>query len=559
VKEIPNTWMSAAAFGAAWGLGEGLGVLAHGRNLVDQPALLLALAVLSGAALALPAVLLCRSMGWVGALVGLLGLELILAVVTDPPPFVEPAWYVGSPIAVVLGALGLAVTRELLRRVPARVGFVLGAIAIMWGLRPPVSSLVPKGERGGPDVVIVTLDTTRADHSSTYGYERETTPQLTALAERGVLFEAGWSPIAVTGPSHATVFSGLGPWEHGVLLNGTPLPELPWLPERLRERGYETAAFVSAYVLDGRYGFDRGFGVYDDDFGPVAGGSDLLFGRLWWGFLRWQDPHLLAERTGDVTVDRALEWWANNEGPRFAWVHLFDAHGPYEASAGPDFGGDGGLPLDSLTDLPPYLSDSLEGRTTTEQVVAEYDREMHFADAQMGRLLAAVGPEAVVLVVGDHGESFGEGGVWFDHGQDLEDHSLHVPMVLAGPGIAPSRRAELTEIGDVPTLVTEALDGRLAEPGPDRARGLAFDRNANQALRAENPGQRPALRMAALRVPDGLAVVHEDGRRTWSGEGDGHAATLGAEALLAGEVQGRDLSDDEIEMLRSLGYIDGLP
>ena len=108
-------------------------------------------------------------------------------------------------------------------------------------------------------------------------------------------------------------------------------------------------------------------------------------------------------------------------------------------------------------------------------------------------------------------------------------------------------------------MVTEALEGRLAEPGPDRARGLAFDRNANQALRAQNPEQRPALRMAAMRVPEGLAVVHEDGRRTWSGEGDGRAATLGAEALLAGEVQQRDLSDDEIEMLRSLGYIDGLP
>jgi hypothetical protein len=570
VKGIPNTLWSAAAFGAAWGLGESLGALAHSRVLVDQPIVLIAWAVCLTAVVAVPAGLLARPQGWVGALVGLLGLELLLLVLTDPPPFQEPAWYVGSPIAAVLGVGALVLTRHLLVRTPGRVGVVLGVLAVMWGLRPPADALPIRGDAmdAATNVLVVTLDTTRADHCSLYGYERETTPTLDSLGERGLVFDAMWSPIPVTGPAHTTLWSGVGPWEHGAMLNGTPVPEGPWLPERMRSRGYATSAFVSAYVLDGRYGFDRGFEVYDDDFNGLAGTSDLLLGRLWGGVQRFLDPDLLSERRGDQTVSRAMDWWARQEGPRMMWVHLFDAHGPYVAPAGPDFfTGQPDSSLESVGALPVYLDGTLDGLTDTRQVVAEYDREVHFADSQLARLLETVGPDTLVVVVGDHGESFGEGGVWFDHGADLLDHSLRVPMVLAGPGIEAGRRTELTELGELPALIEGALGPGLPQPAETPfARAVAFDREANQALRASDPSARPSLRMGAIRMPGSLVIARGDGSSvTLSGPVSGELSpSEGGDVdavlkLLSGEVGPRELSDEEAEMLRSLGYLDGLP
>ena len=250
------------------------------------------------------------------------------------------------------------------------------------------------------------------------------------------------------------------------------------------------------------------------------------------------------------------------------WVHLFDAHGPYVAPAGPDFfTGQPDSSLEGVGALPVYLDGTLEGLTDTRQVVAEYDREVHFADSQLARLLETVGPDTLVVVVGDHGESFGEGGVWFDHGADLLDHSLRVPMVLAGPGIEAGRRTELTELGELPALIEGALGPGLPQPAETPfARAVAFDREANQALRASDPSARPSLRMGAIRMPGSLVIARGDGSSvTLSGPVSGELSpSEGGDVdavlkLLSGEVGPRELSDEEAEMLRSLGYLDGLP
>lgn len=561
MKGIPNTYGTAGALGAAWGLGEALGVLVHGHAFVDRPALLVLLAMLGPALLAVPAGRLAPERGWVGALVALCGVEVLLAVATDPPPFQEPAWYVGSVFALVLAAIVLTVSWSLLRRTPNRLGVVMAMLIVMWHLRPRVEPVVQQVGEPGASVLLVTLDTTRADHCSLLGYERPTTPALEALGQRGVVFESAWSPIAVTASAHASIFSGQGPWEHGVLLNGTPLPQLPWLPERLQGRGYRTGGFVSAYVLDGVYGFSRGFDTFDDDFGGVGGSRELLPMRLVAAFGRWRRPDAVIERRGDHTVDRALAWLEADAEPFFLWVHLFDAHGPYEAPEGPDFfAGTPDLSLEGLDSLPPYLEDSLVGLTDTRQVVAEYDRELHFADQQLARLLEAVGPDTVVLVAGDHGECLGEEGVWFDHGADLQDHSLRVPMVLAGPGVPVQRVTASMELGDAPALLEAAIEGRPLELEGGLVRSLAYDREANLRAREEDPGHRPSLRMAGVRGPEGLVVVHEEGAVYWTGEGDAPSERVeAARALLAGEPVERDLSDEETRRLRALGYLDGLP
>ncbi len=560
MKGIPNTYLSAGALGAAWGLAEAAGVLLYGRDFVDRPVLLVGVSLLGAVLLALPGALVSRERGWLGALVVLLGLEAFLAIVTDPPPFQEGAWYVGSPLASVLTVVGLAVMREVLQRAPQRLGLVLAGFVVLWGVRPRAG--VPQPPPGqGTSVLLITLDTTRADHCSLYGYGRPTTPNLDALGSRGTVFDAAWSPIPVTGPAHATLLSGQGTWEHGMLLNGTPLPELPWLPERFHERGYRTAAFVGAYVLDGRYGFDRGFQVYDDDFAVVAGTSSILPMRLWSGMLRRLRPDALIERRGDRTAERAMAWMDQADGPTFVWVHLFDPHGPYTATEGPSFfEGAADSSLSDLEGLPVYLAESLEAFSDTDQVVAEYDREVHFADQQIGRLVEAAGPDTLVVVVGDHGESFGEGGIWFDHGSDLWDHSLRVPLVMAGAGVPVERRGDLVELGAVPGLIEAALEGGLPDTQPAIARSLAYDRLANQAARQKDPTLHPSARMAGIRGPEGLIVVHETGGTEWFGEG-AEAPPERVQAgrdLLSGQPVERLLSEDEQRLLEALGYVDGL-
>ncbi|MGH9456361.1 MAG: sulfatase-like hydrolase/transferase [Thermoanaerobaculia bacterium] len=243
-------------------------------------------------------------------------------------------------------------------------------------------------ERPRPSILLVTLDTTRAD---AIGPDAEgvETPAFDALAAHGVRFTQAYATVPQTLPSHVSMMTGLYPGGHGIHENARYLaPGQPLLAERLRDAGYRTAAFVSAYPLDSEFGLARGFAVYDDAL-----------------------PEGRSERSAAETTDRAIAFvQANEDEPLFLWVHYFEPHHPYEPPE----------PFRSRYAGDPYLG------------------EIAAMDAQLGRLLeafdAAVTEPSAIIVAGDHGESLGEHGE-AQHGNLVYQGAMHVPLVLAGEGV----------------------------------------------------------------------------------------------------------------------------
>jgi len=268
----------------------------------------------------------------------------------------------------------------------------------------------PRADR----VVLVTIDTLRADHVGAYGHEPSPTPTLDALAATGTRFTAAFSPTPLTLPSHATLLTGRDPHEHGARHNGVfPLPnDVPTVTEALRARGFATGAFVGAYVLDRSFGLARGFETYDDQMTAPAGGASQI-----------------AERPADLVVDGAVAWLKEAPDQFFLWVHLYDPHAKYR---------------------PPTRY-----RTKFD---TRYDGEIAFADAEVARLRARIDarwPDGKTLwaVTSDHGESLGEHGE-ATHAYGLYDATQRVPLILAGPGIPAGRVIDsVVSLRDVaPTL-----------------------------------------------------------------------------------------------------------
>jgi arylsulfatase A-like enzyme/Flp pilus assembly protein TadD len=265
-----------------------------------------------------------------------------------------------------------------------------------------------------PSVLLVTLDTTRADHLGCYGAELAATPRLDALAASGTRFERALSPSPLTLPSHASLFTGQVPRRHGVRNNALfrlgPQPAV--IAERFRDAGYQTAAFVSSMVLDRIVGLDRGFELYDDS---VRVGPREAFNH----------EERAAIQTNEVLFARLDEL----EPPFFLWVHYFDPHLPY-------------VPPE------PYRARFAD---------RPYDGEIAFMDAQLGALLQAVrkrAGELIVAVAGDHGESLGDHGEEA-HGIFVYDSTQRVPLILAGTGV-PEGRVVTRTVGLVdvaPTLL----------------------------------------------------------------------------------------------------------
>lgn len=294
-----------------------------------------------------------------------------------------------------------------------------------------------------PNVLLVTLDTTRADRLGAYGYEGASTPVFDALANGGTLFENAYSPAPLTLPAHATVLTGLEPPEHGLRINGkSRLPDdVPTLATTLGQAGYETGAFVAAFVLNRKFGLERGFGTYDDDLDGVLA----------------QEVHeeLSRYRPGNLVVDRALVWLdkvENSGRPFFAWVHLYDAHYPHhEHQVG-------------------------SGETTPKT----YDGEIAFADRQVGRIMQfldarGLAENTLVVVAGDHGEGLNDHRE-FEHGVLLNEEVQRVPLVFALPGTVRDahRVSAIVSLRDLyPTVVDLTGVGRAAmDPSPGGGRSL---------------------------------------------------------------------------------------
>jgi choline-sulfatase len=251
-----------------------------------------------------------------------------------------------------------------------------------------------------PNVILITLDTTRADRMGFLGSQRGLTPNLDVLARQAVVFTRAYAHVPLTTASHATILTGTYPQFNHVNDFGLPLAkDLPYLPAILHEHGYTTAAFVGSAILDplrgSAPGFDRGFDVYDAGFRNRRPGDDR---------------YRTLERRADDVVARSLTWLSKNSGgPFFLWVHLYDAHAPYE---------------------PP---EPFQSRYAS----APYDGEIAYADSVVGKLLDQLRRRrlydgALIAVMADHGEAFGEHGEFW-HGVFLYDETIHVPVLFKMP------------------------------------------------------------------------------------------------------------------------------
>lgn len=275
---------------------------------------------------------------------------------------------------------------------------------------------------GAENLLLVTLDTTRADHIGAYGCVSAETPTVDRLAREGVRFERCFTVSPITLPSHASLLTGLYPFHHGVRMNGTHnLPaNVPTLAGALAARGFTTGAVVSAMVLDSRHGLDRGFQIYDDDLSQASQKEVLQY----------------RETKAEDTTRRALRWLESVGDERwFLWVHFFDPHTDY---APPE----------------PYA-----GRHAN----SPYDGEIAYADAQLGIIIQALETrgdldETLVVVTADHGESLSEHGEK-THGIFVYDATTRVPLILRHPTLAAGTVVEpVVSLVDVAPTVLEFLD-----------------------------------------------------------------------------------------------------
>ncbi len=304
--------------------------------------------------------------------------------------------------------------RRLLWVGAAAVAIVL---IILFG-RPLLQRLGVGAAAGRPGVILITLDTTRADRLGCYGDENAATPNLDRLAREGVLFENARAQVPVTGPSHAGILTGTFPTAHGVLANLEKLPAdgIATIAEVFRDNGYFTGAVIGAFVVGARFGFSRGFGRFEGDF-PV----------------QLSDQSDIPEKPAQAVIGSALRWLEMNRSrPTFLWIHLFDPHTPYAAPE-------------------PFGSRYRE---------RPYDGEIAYVDHCIGRLLDGVRDlgldrRTVISVVADHGESLGEHAE-DTHGYFLYNSTLWVPLIFWAPGRIPESRriAETVRTVDVmPTLL----------------------------------------------------------------------------------------------------------
>lgn len=300
----------------------------------------------------------------------------------------------------------------------------------------------------GPDVILLTVDTLRLDHVSAFAPDSPVqTPAMDALAADGVVYTQAWSPISVTGPAFATLMTGQEPATHGVLMNvfnGGPMVGEPveTLAERLRDEGWQTGAFISGFTLRTTLGLNQGFQRYDT---PPPGQK---------------------RRSSDLTARVALGWLGQRKASQraFVWWHSYDPHGPLDSQEGTaPRKGDWQRDLTQLERLPEYQR--LYSISDPDFYARRYAAAVSFSDAQVGRILDALKEAgrydgALIVLTADHGESFTERELWFDHGTHASPEQLHVPLIIKYPGGegAGSRVDTLVGLGDVAPTILDALD-----------------------------------------------------------------------------------------------------
>lgn len=491
---------------------------------------------------------------------------------------------IGALLLVAL-LLGLGAHRWLVRIQRPLRPLLIGATLAGVGL----SFLRADGPEGAvgplPSVLVISLDTARPDRLSPYGHAIAT-PVLDRLAKEGVTFDQAIAAAPITEPSHLSMFTGRPPLVTGVVSNGTNLgdrPELLW--RTLQAEGFLTAGFVAGFPLHGKYGWAQGMNVYDDDFGGLAGlqmlGLVKAFNQV------ALKEHALRERPAARVLARAVPWIeAHRDTQFFAFVHLYDAHGPYDQ---PTNAALGAPPTDGpALALPPYWPAPDRRITSPDWLSRAYDNELVAVDAAVGQLLAALGPtldETIVMVTADHGESLTEHGYLFDHGDNLYDPSLRVPWIVRFPPTAEAGVRVPCQVGGVdltPTVLDlVGLTDPLAREGVSRVPELrggtcrelpVYASTVAGRLVADPPTDH------ALRGQGRKLILHEGGAAAVRGAelydlsaDPGESVNLAPNdvsdamsALLAARIAGAPVASPELDreteaMLEALGYTEGTP
>ncbi len=406
-----------------------------------------------------------------------------------------------------------------------------------------------------PDVFIISVDTLRADRLGCYGHSSPTSPNLDAFAKDALLFEDCVAEVPLTSPSFGAMMTSRYPRMNGAARNGLPLPgDVPTLTEQFKNAGYQTACVTSNWTLKADLsGLHRGFDQYDDGFNKKR-----------WGFLK-------SERYADEVTRLALEMIEKRDPakPMFAWFHYSDPHAPYRFHNGLN---PSGKALRKLSD--------------EEATRARYDSEIAHTDDHLGKLFAALPKEnVIVLFVADHGESLHEHD-YLGHGRRIYQNNMHIPLILRGPGVAPGRsNAPVRMIDVAPTLL------KLAGL-PPLPQALGYD-----ILNDEVPADRPrvfetyggavpgvpgAKTMMASRPPMRQGVIRDGWKLVVGGpepelfnltedpaelknlyaEEPERADALRAqilawdESVQKGTAEAADLSQEDVDALKSLGYVE---
>jgi arylsulfatase A-like enzyme len=354
------------------------------------------------------------------------------------------------------------------------------------------------GDDPRPNVLLVSIDTLRADHLAAYGYERETAPSLTRFAREGARFANSYAQASSTVPTHASLFTGRYPFQHGSYHVGLPVrDEELTLAERLRRLGYRTFGGASSVRFRGKAGFDQGFEVFE------------------------RFDELAKNERSEALTDRFLEWLQAVDEPWFAFVHYFDPHQPYAPPEPWRSQWHPGLERPR----PEGTSDYLYFQDGPDRVVPEgvldylralYDGEILFLDAQLERLVAALAPEpgtsgTLVVVTSDHGEEFKEHG-GFSHSRRLHEELVRVPLLFWWPGRIPAGTVlerPVQTIDVLPTLL-ELVSGESPEALPGRSRAPELLAGGEPASESETASE-PVL--AQIRASRWALTANLDGSR----------------------------------------------
>jgi arylsulfatase A-like enzyme len=426
---------------------------------------------------------------------------------------------------------------------------------------------------------LITVDTLRADRLATYGGAKGLTPNLDALAEESQVFLRSYAPSSFTLPSVAAILTGRYPQELGIWKNESRLPaSVATLAAELRGRGWRTAAVVSNFVLRKSSGLAAGFDLFDD----ALPQREAI--RKW--------PERSAAHTTAAALTVLGDCTAGTDARCFLWVHYQDPHGPYTppgdrrarflaaARAAPD--GRRSLPVVAESvpfgGIPPYQY--LDGRTDVAFYRAGYDAEVQYVDEEIGRLLAGLArqrlaDQTLVVFAADHGESLGEGGYWFAHGELLTDPLVRVPLLIRDRALSPRRRDDPVSLVDLYPTALARLAG--VPPDPDRPGRDLLAEGAEGAVSTPYLASLGASSVERYGLVDGdytLLVAERDGARQelFSREGGGEvdmaseapetAVALRAKLaairtkMAAGPPEIRQpLAPADREQLRALGYV----